>query len=145
VRTGSPITRRGRTDGAGEGLRGPNPDRTHIWMSLGKRGPIPPCPTLLRTERVAAVLRGVGRTGSPTTQRGRTDGAGAGQRGAQSRPNIYMDGPWVKVGPIPPCPNECEDRESHQRDAKNGWRGGGFEGRAIPPQQRGTVKISGRR
>ena len=25
-----------------------------------------------------------------------------------------------------------EDRESHQRDATSGWRGGRFEGRAIP-------------
>ena len=40
VRTGCLISRRGRTDGAGVGLRGRNPDRN---LSL-KNGPIPPCP-----------------------------------------------------------------------------------------------------
>jgi len=98
VRTGSPITRRGRTDGAGEGLRGPNPDRTHILDGSRKRGPIPPCPTLLRTGPFAAVLRRVGRTGSLTSGTRSLDGAGVGRRGAQSRPNTYMDGPRERRG-----------------------------------------------
>jgi len=39
-----------------------------------------------------------------------------------------------KGGQSLPVRSASEDRESHQRDAKNGWRGGGFEGRAIPTE-----------
>ena len=56
MRTGCLISRRGRTDGAGAGLRGRNPDRN---LSL-KNGPIPPCSTLLRPA--VAGLRRAGRT-----------------------------------------------------------------------------------
>jgi hypothetical protein len=64
VRTGCLISRRGKTDGAGVGLRGRNPDRN---LSL-KNGPIPPCPNTSK-DRVSHIPRG------------RMDGTGSGPRG----------------------------------------------------------------
>jgi hypothetical protein len=87
VRRGCLISQRGKTDGAGAGPRGRNPDRN---LSL-KNGPIPPCPTLLRPA--AAGLRRAGRTGIFT--HAEVAKAGNGDEGIRDS--------GVKGGPIPPC------------------------------------------
>jgi len=83
VRTGSPTTRRGRADGAGEGLRGRNPDPIQSSGNVGAN------PSL----------------SDPTSHQTLRGGASKGG----------------------------EDRESHHPEGKNGWRGGRSEGAQSRP------------